>query len=237
MRCKGDLYNIEMINQFYCSECDERRYSDSSINDEISHIDTLSNTLHHHTKLKLSRCFGGTNTANIVHANGFPTNNFSASSSSSYLHLCRTPTFPWSSVFGDGMQFGFCIGRGSSLKGVGGMWALVPKVLALSMHLRFVHVCWIQVQGMIRWTSIWNGGCASVQPAAARTKSNVTVSFDQLIHYIVEQSGVRVFHQSRGLITLDSSYLTVDAFLGFRRQKWQRYHVDICQLWVNFQFY
>jgi len=27
------------------------------------------------------------------------------------------------------------------------------------MHLRVVHVCWIQVQGMIRWFYIWNNGC------------------------------------------------------------------------------
>ena len=115
-----------------------------------SHIDTLSNTLHHHTKLKLSRCFAGTNTANRVHANGFPTNNLSASSRSSYLHLCGSPTFPWSSIFGDAMKGGFWISGGSSLKGVGGIWALVPKVQGLSMYICFVHVCWIQVQGMIR---------------------------------------------------------------------------------------
>ena len=124
-----------------------------------SHIDTLSNTLHHHTKLKLSRCFGGTNTANRVHANGFPANNLSASSSSSYLHLCRTPTFPWSRIFGDAMQNRFWIRRGSSLKGIGGIWALVTNVQGLTMHLRVVHVCWIQVQGMIRWFYIWNNGC------------------------------------------------------------------------------
>ena len=145
-----------------------------------SHIDTLSNTLHHHTKLKLSRCFAGTNTANRVHANGFPTNHLSASSRSSYLHLCGSPTFPWSSIFGDAMQNRFWIRRGSSLKEIGRMWVLVPKVLGLSMHLRFVHVWWIQVQGMIRWTSIWNGGCTSVQPEAVRTKSNVTVSYDTI---------------------------------------------------------
>jgi hypothetical protein len=57
------------------------------------------------------------------------------------------------------MQDEFWIRRGSSLKGIGGIWALVTNVQGLTMHLRVVHVCWIQVQGMIRWFYIWNNGC------------------------------------------------------------------------------
>jgi hypothetical protein len=67
--------------------------------------DTLSNALHHHTELELIAFLLATNIANRVLAIASPPTILilAASSRFFYLHLCRTPTFSWSSILGDAM--------------------------------------------------------------------------------------------------------------------------------------
>lgn len=64
---------------------------------------TLSNALHHLTDLKLLALLIATNAAKRVLAFASPPTILAASSRFLYLHLCRTPTFSWSSILDDAM--------------------------------------------------------------------------------------------------------------------------------------